>query len=613
MKKLMKVSATFFLAFGLVFSTFSAFAFAETTGAATKKITILHTNDTHSRVEESEQDGMGFAKISTLVQKHKKENPNTLLLDAGDTLHGTNFATLVKGESVAQVLNKVGYDSMAPGNHDFNYGYERLLELEKMIVFPLVSANVKYENGERLFKPYIIKEVDGIKLGIFGLTTPETTYKTHPKNVEGLTFTDPAEEAKAMVSELKGKVDMIIAVTHLGIDESSTDTSIKVAKEAPGIDLIVDGHSHSTLVEGLEADHSTLIVSSGEYTKNLGVVELTFEGNKLKDKKAKLISKQEVADVEPDPAIVETIASIKKAQEKVLAEVIGKTAVKLDGEREQVRAGETNLGNLITDAMIDITGAELSMTNGGGIRASIPEGDITKGHVTTVLPFGNYIITKKVKGADIKAALEVGTSAYPDVKGAFPHVGGMTYKIDVDQPEGQRVHSVTIQGKPLDPNREYLLATNDFMAAGGDEYTMFKDYPIANEYPALDEALISYIQKLGDVKIKAEGRIKAEPQEQEAAQPATEEKAKEEVHPKPVEESKSQPAEEPKSEAKPVENQPVAEEKAERAPEIYIVKSGDNLTKIAKIYGTTWRKLQELNQLRNPNLIYPGQKIVISK
>lgn len=610
LKKLMKGLIVFF-AFGLVFSSLSSLAFAEQSSGATKKITILHTNDTHSRVEESAQDGMGFAKISTLVQKYRKENPNTLLLDAGDTFHGTNFATLVKGESITKVMNKVGYDAMAPGNHDFNYGYKRLLELEKMIVFPLVSANVRYENGERLFKPYVIKEVDGIKLGIFGLTTPETTYKTHPKNVEGLKFTDPAVEAKAMVSELKGKVDMIIAVTHLGIDESSTDTSIKVAKEAPGIDLIVDGHSHSTLVEGKQADHNTLIVSSGEYTKNLGVVELTFDGSKLKDKKAKLVSKQEVANVEPDPVIVETIGTIKKEQEKVLAEVIGKTAVKLDGEREQVRAGETNLGNLIADAMIDVSGAELSMTNGGGIRASIPQGDITKGSVTTVLPFGNYIITKKVRGADIKAALENGTSAYPKVKGAFPHVGGMTYAIDTSKPEGQRVHSITIQGKPLDPKREYVMATNDFMAAGGDEYVMFKDYPIANEFPALDEALISYIQKLGNVQVKSEGRIKAEAEQKVETQPE-----RNTGQPEPSTEQKPETVSKPNPKDEDKTTQPDANAKPDPTPEkqqtVYIVKSGDNLTKIAKKYGTTWRALHKLNHLRNPNLIFPGQKIIVN-
>lgn len=477
----------------------------------TTKITILHTNDSHGRAIESDNDGMGFAKISTLVKQFEKENPNTLLLDAGDTFHGTTFATLSKGDSIAQVMNQVGYDGMAAGNHDFNYGYQRLLELANIVNFPVLSANVRKQDDELLLKPYEIKEVGGLKLGIFGLSTPETHYKTHPKNVEGLTFTDPVKEAQAMVTELKSQnVDAIIAVTHLGIDESSTDTSIKVAKGAPGIDLIVDGHSHSVLVKGLQGENDTLIVSSGEYTKNLGVVELTFEGKALKDKTARLISKEEAANVELDSAVVDVIEEIQSEQEVILSEVVGKTAVILDGEREQVRTGGTNLGNLITDAMIDMTGADVAITNGGGIRASINEGEITKGDIVTVLPFGNYIVTKKLTGEQIKLALENGVSAYPDSKGAFPHVAGITFSIDPDEDAGSRVHSMKIGGKSVEMGKEYLVATNDFMAAGGDEYTSFMDSPIVNEFPALDEALIAYIQKMGIVNTKFESRMTVE-------------------------------------------------------------------------------------------------------
>lgn len=506
---LMKKVSVFFVSTALVFSTFGGQVFGQTSAADTtsgeKKITILHTNDSHGRVEEAEFDGMGFAKISTLVKQYETENPNTLLLDAGDTFHGTTFATLEKGESVAEVLNAVGYDGMAAGNHDFNFGFEQLLELDKIVDFPVLSANVRKQDGSLLLKPYEIKEVDGIKLGIFGLSTPETHYKTHPKNVEGLTFTDPVTEAKAMVEELqKQEVDAIIAVSHLGIDESSTDTSIKVAKGAPGIDLIVDGHSHSTLVEGLKGENDTLIVSAGEYTKNLGVVELTFNNEELVSKTAKLITKEEATEIKPDPAIEEVIKEIKVGQEVILSEVIGKTNVELNGERESVRVGATNLGKLITDAMIDMTSADIAITNGGGIRASIAKGEITKGDVITVLPFGNYIVTKNLTGEQIKAGLENGVSAYPESKGAFPHVSGLSFEIDADKEPGNRVHSMKVNGKPINMEKQYLVATNDFMAAGGDEYTSFKDSPIANEFPALDEALIAYIQKIGTIGAEEE-------------------------------------------------------------------------------------------------------------
>ncbi len=547
--------------------------------AKTTMITILHTNDTHGRVEESSNDGMGFAKISSLVKQFHTDNKNTLLLDAGDTMHGTTIATLLQGESIVDIMNTVGYDAMAAGNHDFNYGYEQLLALGERMKFPLLSANVKQADGSDLLTPYIITEVDGIKLGLFGLTTPETTYKTHPNNVKGLTFTDPAEEAKKIVAELEDKVDAIIAVTHLGIDESSTDTSIKVAKEAQGIDLIVDGHSHSTLVEGLRADHSTLIVSAGEYTKNLGVVELVFDADKkLIAKDARLIGKEVTANVTPDPAVERVIDEVKRAQEATLSQVVGHTAIHLEGERDQVRTGETNLGNLITDAMLHVTGAEVALTNGGGIRESINAGDITKGDVITVLPFGNYIVTKRVPGADLKDALEQGSDAYPESKGAFPHVGGMTFKINPNAAAGERVYDIQIGGQPLDLARDYMLATNDFIAAGGDEYTMFSDEPIAGEYPALDEALIAYIQHVGTVDAGEEGRILADA-------------------------AKAGAANEPEQSA----DTPSASQ------QVYIVQKGDNLWAIGRKFGTTWQQLAWLNKLSNPALIYPGQRIILQE
>ncbi|GAE44113.1 bifunctional metallophosphatase/5'-nucleotidase [Mesobacillus boroniphilus] len=167
----------------IVFSGFGAGFTASAEEVGSKKITILHTNDSHGRIDEGQYDGMGFAKLSTLVKQYEALNPNTLLLDAGDTLHGTTFATLEKGESITKVMNEVGYDGMAAGNHDFNYGYQRLLELEEKMIFPVLSANVRKQDGSLLLKPYEIKEVDGLKLGIFGLSTPETHYKTHPKTL----------------------------------------------------------------------------------------------------------------------------------------------------------------------------------------------------------------------------------------------------------------------------------------------------------------------------------------------------------------------------------------------------------------------------------------------
>lgn len=585
----------------------------------TTKITLFHTNDTHSRVDES-KEGIGFAKMAAMIKEYAKTNPNSLVLDAGDTFHGQTVANLVRGESIVNIMNAVGYNAMAAGNHDFNYGYERLKELAGKAKFPVLSANTKKADGTRILQPYVIKEVDGIKLGIFGLTTPETAYKTHPNNVAGLTFTDPAVEAKAIVGELKGKVDVIIALTHLGVDKSSIDTSIKVAEQVPDIDVIIDGHSHTKLDTGMKVGN-VLIAQTGEYLKQFGRVDLTFENGKLKDKVSGLITKK-AADEDKTPgdaAVLDIINSVKKEQEKVLQQKVGSTSVKLVGDREVVRKGESNLGNLIADAMIDETGADVAITNGGGIRDSIAAGTITKGQVITVLPFGNYIQTKKVKGSDIVAALEHGVSAYPEPLGGFPQVGGVTFELDPAQPKGKRVSAVKVKGQPIDPNKTYLLATNDFMAAGGDDYKMFKDYPLAGDYSSLEESLIKYFQKKGEVNPQVESRIavkKASDTVTPPAPPAPTVPAP----PAPPAEQTSKPVPAP-APAVPAPTTPApAPEAAEPAPAapaapaatdggVYIVKSGDTLSKIGRKHNTTWQKLQELNQLSNPHLIFPGQKI----
>ncbi len=572
---------------------------AAETNAGSASITILHTNDIHSRVDGSD-DSIGYARLSALIKQVKEQNPNTLVIDAGDTFHGQTIANLVRGESIVRIMNEIGYDAMAPGNHDFNYGQERLLELAQETRFPILAANVKREDGSRLLESSVVREVGGVKIGLFGLSTPETAFKTHPNNVAGIDFADPVAEAKAAVAELQGKADVIVAIAHLGVDKSSVDTSIKVAEQVPGIDLIIDGHSHTLLEQGMQVG-DTLIVQTGEYGKNLGRVELTVSGGEVTAKTASVITRAAAESVQPDQAVIRIIDEIKQEQDKVLSEVVGSTPVKLVGEREVVRKGESNLGNLIADAMLDETGADVALTNGGGIRASIEAGPVTKGQVVSVLPFGNYIQTKQVKGSDIVAALEHGVSAYPEPLGGFPHVAGMTFEFDPGLPAGQRVTDVKIQGAPLNPEQTYMLATNDFMAAGGDQYTMFKDYPVANDYSSLEESVIAYLQKNGEAKAAVEGRIVAK--QQAAAQPQQE--APQNSPAAPATTPATTPATPPATTPAP------AEPEAAARPKVYIVQKGDSLWKISIQYQTTWQKLQQLNGLSNPRLIYPGQQLVL--
>ena len=523
-------------------------------------ITIIHTNDTHSRLLSSSSE-IGFAKIASKVKEIRGSNENVLVLDAGDTFHGQTISTIVKGESVAEVMNIMKYDAMVPGNHDFNYGQERLLELSKITNFPIIAANIIKADGSAFLSPYIIKELKGVKVGIFGLATPETTYKTNPNNVKGLTFEDPTAAAGRMVKELEGKADIIIALAHLGLDESSEYTSKLVAEKVAGIDLIIDGHSHTVLPEGLKVG-DTLIVQTGEYDKNFGIVELVCENGKVTAAKSSLIAIEETEQLTEDAEVLQAIEGIKAEQSVITSEVIGRTEIELDGVRDNVRTRETNLGNLITEVILKATGADAVITNGGGIRASIDVGDITKGEVITVLPFGNYVVVKKIKGSDIVAALEHGVSQYPAPNGGFPHVAGIRFAFDPAAAAGSRITKAEIGGKALDPNAEYLLATNDFMAVGGDNYTMFAPGTVITELPGLDEIVMEYLANYGTANIKVDGRVLAE------------------------------------------------EKKAQAAVE-YEVKLGDVLWKIAEKFGLTYEKLAEYNKLKDANRIYPGQRLLI--
>lgn len=473
----------------------------------TDYMAIVHTNDTHTRIEASGNDGMGFARIATKVNDLRSNygEDHVLVLDAGDTLHGLPIVTTSKGEAMTKILNTIGYDAMASGNHDYNYGYERLLELDSLLGGKVLSANVVKEDGTPLLTPYIIKEVAGKKVAIFGLSTPMTMYQTHPKNVSGLTFETPSEVAAEMVKELEGKADMIIALAHLGSYEDA-DTSFDVAEKVKGIDLIVDGHSHTVLPEGKKVG-DTLIVQTGEYTKQLGLVNVYFKEDGSFTFMPTLIDKATGMGFAENAEVKAVIDGIKADFEVITSEVVGHTDVKLIGEREIVRKGESNMGNLITNALLETTGADVALTNGGGIRSSIEAGDITKKDVITVLPFGNYGVMIEVTGQNIKDALEVGASKYPEANGAFSHVAGMSYTFDPTKEVGDRVQEIQVAGKPIDFKATYKLATNDFMAAGGDNYVMFKDCKVLGEFSALDEIVIEYLQTKGTEGIEVQNRI----------------------------------------------------------------------------------------------------------
>ncbi|NBG89414.1 bifunctional metallophosphatase/5'-nucleotidase [Isachenkonia alkalipeptolytica] len=500
------------LVLSMVLSSF-AFAFAAE-DSDTLELTILHTNDIHGRIVEDRFDGMGFARIDALVREFREDRENVLLLDAGDTVHGQPYATIPEGESIITIMNEIGYDYMVAGNHDFNYGYQRLIELEEMADFPIFAGNVVYEaTGEPIIeKEYDVIEYGDIQIGIFGLATPETLFKSHPAGTAGLEFLNPVTYAQGMMDHFDDEYDLdfVISLAHLGIDESTKyeERSSGVATEVDGIDLIVDGHSHSFL-EGGRMYGDTMVVQVEDYGKHLGVVEVVFDGEDISITSGAVL-KEEAMERFPDEDALPlwaTISEIMAEVDEQLSEVIGENKIYLNGEREYVRAGETNLGNLLTDAMRDASEADIAFSNGGGIRASIDVGDITKGDVASVLPFGNALVTLEITGQEMIDALEIGASDYPEPKGAFLQISGASYEIDTSAEYGERIKNVMVDDEPIDLEKSYLVATNDFVAAGGDGYELFAEMELVTELHALDEVVITYIQELGVVEMDTEGRI----------------------------------------------------------------------------------------------------------
>lgn len=470
------------------------------------ELTIMHTNDTHANLDK-------VATRAALVKKIRGEKPNNLLLDAGDVFSGTLYFNAFQGQADMEFMNMMQYDAMTFGNHEFDLGsvdnHQALDEFVAAADFPFVSANVDFAANEFLgpwqTKEYtadygdgeiyngIIKEINGEQVGIFGLTTEETTTISSPEDVEFTNYLDAAEEA-VTAFEAAG-VNKIVALTHLGFDDSITfDNDLTLAKEVSGIDVIVGGHTHSKLSPPTVVQNGdpVVIVQANEYNKFLGQLDVTFNAEGVVTNHTGVLHDINTSTITPD---AEVAAALKPYSDEIAAlknETTGTEAtVLLDGGRSKtngdgtgVRASETNLGSLITEGMLSTAktidpATVIAVQNGGGIRSSIEAGDITVGDVLTVMPFGNALAIMDLTGTEIKAALEHSVKDFPNEFGGFLHMSGLEFTFDKNQPAGSRVTSVSVkQGEtlvPLEDAKRYKVATNTFTAKGGDGYTSFKE------------------------------------------------------------------------------------------------------------------------------------------
>ena len=533
MRKFLSVLLAMAMVLSLTVTSFAADTAADAKAEMAGKTVILHTNDVHGAVE-------GYAYIAQLKADYEAKGAEVILVDAGDFSQGTTYVSSTKGADAVTMMNAAGYDVVTLGNHEFDYGYAQLKENMSKAKFKVVCADVFNEDGTPIFDAsYTYTTKSGVKVGFFGMETPETQTKANPALIKGLTFADKDAFTKAAADQVAAlkDADVVICLAHLGVDaESAPYRSTDLYAAVKGIDFIIDGHSHTVMTKGEKGEP---IQSTGTAFNNIGVIVI--------DDASKKIESNSLYEIKEDTAKDATVAAAAKViVDRVNNEYGVKFAtskVELNGAKAPNgnRDVETNNGDLITDAMRwkvlqnkdGLTVNEdhvVAITNGGGIRAAIAKGDVTKKDINTVLPFGNTVAVVYVTGEQLLEALEASTFSTPTAVGGFPQVSGINFTIhtgkaydknDTTYPEStyygpktiNRVVINSVNGKEFKANEVYAVVTNNFCAAGGDTYYAFKAASAQFDTGIpLDEAVMEYVTKelkgvIGEQYAAPQGRI----------------------------------------------------------------------------------------------------------
>ena len=505
-------------------------------------LNILHINDWHSRIESNnkfestcsaEEEGKGeciggAARLVTAINDRRKalEGQNVLLLNGGDNFQGSLFYATYKGAAEAEFLNLMKFDAMTVGNHEFDDGEDALAPFLDVVKFPVLSANVTASAASKVgdrIKPSIVVDVGGQKIGIVGAVTTDTPEVSSPG--PNITIEDDIKTITAEVEKLKAEgVNKIIALTHVGYPRDK-----EMIAKIPGVDIVVGGHSHSllsntdakaegpypTMVDNPEG-YKVPVTQAASYSKYLGEFQIVFDDNGVvKEAKGDPLFLDN--SIKPDEAVLARIKELGAPIEELKNKEVSEATKAIDGSHDNCRARECEMGNLVSDAILDRVkdqGVQIVVQNGGGLRASIDQGVVTMGEVLTVLPFQNTLATFQISGKDIVASLEAGVSEIEEGKGKFPQVAGLKYTFDkAVAANSGRIKSVEVMDngawKPIDPAKVYMVATNNFVRKGGDGYKLFADNAQkAYDYgPSLEQVVADYLSANRPYTPKIDGRI----------------------------------------------------------------------------------------------------------
>ncbi len=484
-----------------------AWAVAEE-GPATPTVTIVHFND-WDRMDERDGRG-GFARVAALLAAERVAGHPVVVTHAGDAVSPSLYSVFDQGAHMVGLLNRLGIDAFTPGNHEFDFGPDVAAERFAEASFPVVASNLETEDGDPFpgTVDHVLIEAGDITLGILGLITETTPMVSDA----GDTRFRPAPQVAVRVAETlrESGADLVIALAHLG-----SRADLALAREGV-VDLILGGNDHILLAY---YDGATAIVQSGSQAERPVAIDLTVT-RRTADDGAQTVSWEpqfrflDTARVTPDPVMAAAMAEIRAAHEAGLDETVAVVETPLDSRRTTVRRREAAIGNLIADALRARFDADVGLMNGGGIRAEreYPAGTtLTRGDVLAELPFNNHAVLLSVTGAELKGAMEVGLSSL-DWAGRFPQIAGMTVTFDPERTAGGRVVELQVGGVPLDPQATYTVATNDFLANGGDGYLMLTgESRRIGAGPLVAQVVIDYLQAVGTVAPAVEGRLVERP------------------------------------------------------------------------------------------------------